>query len=147
MSDSFQRDAMSVQRDDRGFRLIYRTLGAKRRIKVGTRAFLGRRASDPETAWLVYMFSLQQLRLRWLRLPLGITLLAVSVWLFAQTRSLHLLLVLQFAVGIVIVTPCAGILVPSGSTGRLPGLRARVKSGGGAGLDEDPPVRTAAIRR
>jgi uncharacterized membrane protein affecting hemolysin expression len=94
---------MSVQHDDRGFRLIYRTLGVKDRMKVGTLAFLGRRASDPETAWLVYMFSLQQLRLRWLRLLLGVTLLAVSFWLFAQTRSLHLLLVLQFAVGIVIL--------------------------------------------
>ena len=94
---------MSVQHDDREFRLIYRTLGVKGRMKVSTLAFLGRRASDPETAWLVYMFSLQQLRLRWLRLLLGVTLLAVSVWLFVQTRSLHLLLVLQFAVGIVIL--------------------------------------------
>jgi Flp pilus assembly protein protease CpaA len=32
---------------------------------------------------------------------LGFTLLAVSAWLFAQTHSLHLLLVLQFSVGIV----------------------------------------------
>ena len=92
---------MSVQYDDRRFRLIYRTLGISGRMKVGTLALLGRRASDPETAWLVYMFSLRQLRLRWLRLLLGVTLLVVSAWLFAQTHSLHLLLVLQFSVGIV----------------------------------------------
>jgi uncharacterized membrane protein affecting hemolysin expression len=92
---------MSVQYDDRRFRLIFRTLGISGRMKVGTLALLGRRASDPETAWLVYMFSLRQLRLRWLRLLLGFTLLAVSAWLFAQTHSLHLLLVLQFSVGIV----------------------------------------------
>jgi hypothetical protein len=63
---------MSVEHDDRRFRLIYRTLGISGRMKVGTLALLGRRASDPETAWLVYMFSLRQLRLRWLRLPFGV---------------------------------------------------------------------------
>jgi len=78
-----------------------RSLGIKGRMKVGTLALLGWRASDPETAWLVYMFSLRQLRLRWLRLLLGVTLLAVSAWLFAHTHRLHLLLVLQFSVGIV----------------------------------------------
>jgi uncharacterized membrane protein affecting hemolysin expression len=92
---------MSVQHDDRRFRLIYRTLGIKGQMKVATLALLGRRASDPETAWLVYMFSLRQLRLRWLRLLLGVTLLTVSAWLFAHTYRLHLLLVLQFSVGIV----------------------------------------------
>jgi hypothetical protein len=79
-----QRGDSPVGYDDRGFKLIYATLDIKKRTKISLLATLGLRAPDPETAWLVMMFALAQLRFRRLRLVLGIAALAVSVWGYAQ---------------------------------------------------------------
>lgn len=92
-----------MEHDDRRFWLIYRTLDIKRRMRVGMLALLGWRAPDPESAWLVYKFARQQLRLRWLRLVIGVAFLAVSVWAFAQIHRLAALLVVQFSAGIVLL--------------------------------------------
>jgi hypothetical protein len=92
-----------VEHDDRRFRLIYRTLDIKHRMRVGMLALLGWRAPDPETAWLVYMFARRQLRLRWLRLVTGVAFLAVSVWAYAQIHRLAALLILQFSAGVVLL--------------------------------------------
>jgi hypothetical protein len=89
-----------VEADDRRFGLVYRTLDFKGRMRVGMLALLGRRAADPETAWLVSMFALQQLRLRWLRVVIGIALVGFSIWAFVQTRAPAALLVLQFSAGV-----------------------------------------------
>ena len=89
-----------MEADDRRFGLVYRTLDFKSRMRIGMLALLGRRAADPETAWLVSMFALQQLRLRWLRLVIGVALVAFSVWAFAQTHASSALLVLQISAGV-----------------------------------------------
>jgi hypothetical protein len=66
-------------------------------------ALLGRRAPDPETAWLVHMFALQQLRLRWLRVVSGIGLVAYSVWAFGRIPIPSPLLVLAFSGGVLLL--------------------------------------------
>jgi hypothetical protein len=90
-----------VEYDDRRFRLIYLTLDFKSRVRLGLLAVLGRRAPDPETAWLVCMFALQQLRLWWLRLAMGVAFVGVSLWGFTQIHRFAVLLVLWFFTGTV----------------------------------------------
>jgi len=90
-----------LEYDDRRYKLIYATLNLKQRAKIGLLAALGRRASDPETAWLVCTFALRQLRLRRFRLIIGIAALAVAVWAYAQIH--------RFAVQLVFL-PCVGIV-------------------------------------
>jgi hypothetical protein len=94
----------AVELDSRRFKLIYLTLDSKSRRRLANLALLGRRAQDPETAWLVCMFALQQLRLRWLRLAAGVAFLAGSLWVFALThRFATLFVVPQFFIGVVLL--------------------------------------------
>jgi hypothetical protein len=90
-----------VEYDDRRFKLIYLTLNRKRRAKVGMLAVLGLRASDPETAWLVAMSALAQLRLEGLRLVLGVAAVAVSMWGYLQVHRFAVQLVFPFVMGFV----------------------------------------------
>jgi hypothetical protein len=91
-----------VELDSRRFTLIYLTLDFKSRMRLATMALLGRRAHDPETAWLVCMFALQQLRLRWLRIVAGVAFVAGSVWVYSQTHRFAALFGLpQLFIGVV----------------------------------------------
>jgi hypothetical protein len=94
-----------VELDSRRFSLIYRTLDFKSRMRLATLALLGRRAHDPETAWLLCMLALQQLRLRWLRLAIGVVFVAGSVWVFSLSQRLPALWFAfwQFFVGVVLL--------------------------------------------
>jgi hypothetical protein len=95
---------LTVELDNRRFRLIYLTLDSKTRVRLASLALLGRRAHDSETAWLVCMFALQQLRLRWLRLATGVVFVAGSLWVFALTHRIATFFVLpQFFIGVVLL--------------------------------------------
>jgi hypothetical protein len=101
---SLAQDVQGVELDSRRFSLIYLTLDFKSRMRLATTALLGRRAHDPETAWLVCMLALQQLRLRWLRLATGIFFVAGSVLVFALTHRFTTVFVLPwFFVGLVLL--------------------------------------------
>ena len=90
-----------MEYDDRRFKLVYATLDIKQRTKIGLLAALGLGAPDPDTAWLVCMFALSQLRFRRLRLVLGIAALAVSVWGYAQIDRFAVQLLFPFLIGLV----------------------------------------------
>jgi hypothetical protein len=94
----------AVELDSHRFTLIYRTLDFKSRMRLAILALLGGRAHDPETAWLVCMFALQQLRLRWLRLAAGVAFVAGSIWVFSLTHRFAALLVFpQFFIGVMLL--------------------------------------------
>jgi hypothetical protein len=85
------------------FKLVWRTIGSRRRATVGVLAFLGRRSPDPETAWLMCMFALAQLRWQWLRFAAGAGFLAVAVWGLVLTHRFPVQFVLQFFAGILLL--------------------------------------------
>ena len=71
--------------DRRRFWLLWKALPRARRWEVNKLAWLGRQASDPETAWFVTQVARGRLRARWFVLVTSLVSVGLVTWAILQT--------------------------------------------------------------